>query len=46
MNANYIELSAAAERLSQLIKISDGRANADMRKLTDAINALCDEWQL
>ncbi|NLT08124.1 MAG: MBL fold metallo-hydrolase, partial [Ruminococcus sp.] len=46
MNPNYIELSAAAERLSQLIKMSDGRANADMRKLTDAINALCDEWQL
>ncbi|MBQ9809215.1 MAG: MBL fold metallo-hydrolase [Ruminococcus sp.] len=46
MNAAYVELSAASDRLSELIKNSSGRANADMRKLTEAINALCDNWQL
>ena len=46
MSAAYVELTAAADRLAELIKRSDGRANADMRKLTEAINALCDDWQL
>ncbi len=46
MNAAYVELSAASDRLSELIKNSSGRANADMRKLTEAINTLCDNWQL
>ena len=46
MNAAYVEISAASDRLSELIKNSSGRANADMRKLTEAINTLCDNWQL
>ena len=42
----YSDLVAASDRLSRLIKLSDGRANADMRKLAEAINRLCEEWQL
>lgn len=45
-NIYYSDLVAAADRLSHLISRSDGRANADMRKLTDVINRLCDEWEL
>ncbi len=46
MSVAYSDLVAAADRLSRMIKLSDGRANADMRKLTEAINRLCEEWQL
>ncbi len=42
----YSELVTAADRLSRLIKLSNGRANADMRKLTEAINRLCDDWEI
>ena len=42
----YSDLLAASERLSALIKDSDGRTNADMRQLTEAINKLCDDWKL
>ncbi|MCR4888810.1 MAG: MBL fold metallo-hydrolase [Ruminococcus sp.] len=42
----YSDLLSASNRLAQLIKLSDGRANADMRKLTEAINKLCDEWEI
>jgi metallo-beta-lactamase family protein len=42
----YSDLLSASNRLTQLIKLSDGRANADMRKLTEAINKLCDEWEI
>ncbi|MCR5707264.1 MAG: MBL fold metallo-hydrolase [Ruminococcus sp.] len=42
----YSDLLSASDRLSRLIKLSDGRANADMRKLTEAINKLCDDWEL
>ena len=45
-NIAYSDLIAASERLSTLIRDSDGRANADMRKLTEAIHKLCDEWKL
>ena len=45
-NIYYSDLVAAADRLSHLISRSDGRANADMRKLTDMINRLCDDWEL
>ncbi|MBQ8296991.1 MAG: MBL fold metallo-hydrolase [Ruminococcus sp.] len=44
-NVYYNDLLAASDRLSRLIKENGGRANADMRKLTDIINKLCDEWQ-
>ena len=46
MSVAYSDLVAAADRLNRMIKLSDGRANADMRKLTEAINRLCEEWQL
>lgn len=46
LNENYSRLLDASQRLAELIKASDGRTNSDMRKLTDAINALCDDWQL
>ena len=46
MSIAYSDLVAAADRLSRMIKLSDGRANADMRKLTEAINRLCEEWEL
>ncbi len=46
MNISYNELLAASDRLTRLIKDSGGRANADMRKLAEAINLLCDDWAL
>jgi metallo-beta-lactamase family protein len=46
ISPTYSDLVSAADRLSRLIKISDGRANADMRKLTEAINHLCDDWEI
>ncbi len=46
VNICYSDLVAASKRLSELIKFSDGRANADMRKLTEAINRLCDDWEI
>ena len=46
MNAAYSDLTAASERLAALIRSSDGRANADMKKLAEAINKLCDDWKL
>lgn len=45
-NVYYNDLLAASDRLYNLIKQNDGRANADMRKLTEKINKLCEEWQL
>lgn len=46
LSEHYTRLLRASQRLSDLIGISEGRTNADMNKLADAINALCDEWQL
>ena len=46
LSPTFRDLVDAADRLSRLIKTSDGRANADMRKLTEAINRLCDDWEL
>ena len=45
-NIYYSDLVSASDRLSRLISNSEGRTNADMRKLTDAINKLCDSWKL
>jgi metallo-beta-lactamase family protein len=45
-NIAYSDLVAASDRLAALIKDSDGRTNADMRQLTEAIHKLCDEWKL
>lgn len=44
-NVYYNDLLAASDRLYKLIKQNDGRANADLRKLAEKINKLCDEWQ-
>lgn len=44
-NIYYNDLLAASDRLYRLIKDNDGRANADMRKLAEKINKLCEEWQ-
>jgi len=44
-NTYYNDLLAASDRLYKLIKQNDGRANADMRKLAEKINKLCDDWQ-
>ena len=46
MSESYSQLTEASERLSELIRASEGRTNADMRKLAEAINSLCDDWQL
>lgn len=46
MSESYSRLTEASERLSSLIRASEGRTNADMRRLAEAINSLCDEWQL
>ncbi|MDE6834537.1 MAG: MBL fold metallo-hydrolase [Ruminococcus sp.] len=45
-NVFYNNLLLSSERLYRLIQNSQGRTNADMRKLTDAINRLCDDWKL
>ncbi|MDE5583633.1 MAG: MBL fold metallo-hydrolase [Ruminococcus sp.] len=45
-NIYYTNLLSASERLATLIQHSDGRTNADMRKLANAINKLCDKWKL
>lgn len=45
-NICYNDLVFAAERLSRLISQSGGRANADMRRLTEAINRLCEDWEI
>ncbi|MDE5862421.1 MAG: MBL fold metallo-hydrolase, partial [Ruminococcus sp.] len=45
-NVFYNNLLMSSERLYRLIQNSQGRTNADMRKLTDAINRLCDDWKL
>jgi metallo-beta-lactamase family protein len=42
----YSDLIAASDRLAALIKDSEGRTNADMRQLTEAIHKLCDSWKL
>lgn len=46
MNVYYNDLITASDRLAQLIKKSERRTNADMRKLAEAINILCDDWAL
>ena len=46
VSLTYSELISAADRLSRMVSQSDGRANADMRKLTEAINRLCDDWEI
>lgn len=46
MNTCYSNLVEASDRLARLIKMSNGRTNADMRKLTDMLNKLCDDWKL
>ena len=46
MSIAYSDLIAASDRLSALIKDSEGRTNADMRQLTEAIHKLCDSWKL
>ena len=42
----YSDLVSASDRLARLIKQSNGRTNADMRRLTEAINRLCDDWEI
>ena len=41
----YLRLLSAGRRLMELIQRSQGRANKDMAKLTDQINAMCDKWE-
>ena len=45
-SAVYSSLRTAADRLSRMVGESSGRTNADMRRLTEEINRLCDDWQL
>ena len=40
----YDDLEAAAARLKRVVAHNKGGANADLKKLLDKINALCDEW--
>ena len=42
----YARLLAAAQRLMNLVKRSDGMPNKDMAKFADQINSLCDKWQV
>ena len=41
----YGSLTAASDRLAALVRAADGCANADLRKLAEAINKLCDKWE-
>lgn len=43
-NVYYNDLLSASDRLERLIKANSGRPNADMRKLAELINKLCDDW--
>ncbi|MDE5833999.1 MAG: MBL fold metallo-hydrolase, partial [Ruminococcus sp.] len=45
-NIYYSNLLTASEKLHRLIQNSEGRTNADMRKLTEAINRLYENWKL
>ena len=45
-NPTYDQLLSASERLYKLIKASSGRANADMRRMAEKINKLCDKWEI
>lgn len=42
----YNELMFATDRLNELIRLSSGRTNKDLRELADKINQLCDNWKL
>lgn len=42
--ALYKELESAAARLKMVVAHNRGGANADLKKLLDKINDLCDEW--
>lgn len=44
-NVYYNDLLAASDRLAQLIKNNSGRANSELRRLTEQINKLCNEFQ-
>ena len=46
LSAAYAALKAATDRLSQLVDDSSGRTNADMRRLAEDINKLCEDWAL
>lgn len=46
MSPVYSELIMASDRLAALIRNSDGRTNADMRQLTEALNKLYNEFKL
>lgn len=41
----FARLLASAHRLLALVQKCDGRANKDMAKFADQINALCDKWE-
>ncbi len=40
----YVQLKTAADRLMKLVDGSSENANADIRKLTEQIQTLCDKW--
>ena len=44
-NTVYHRLLAALERLSGMIKRSEGRANKDLARLTDQIIEICNKWE-
>ena len=44
-NTVYHRLLAALERLTALIRRSEGRTNKDLARLTDQINQICSKWE-
>jgi len=44
-NTVYHRLLAALERLTGLIRRSEGRTNKDLARLTDQINQICNKWE-
>ncbi len=44
-NTVYQRLLAASDRLTKLIRLSEGRTNKDLAKLTDQITELCNKFE-
>ena len=40
----FAALVASGEKLERVIRMNEGSANADLRKFTAEIQALCEKW--
>lgn len=44
-NTAYARLLAAVDRLNSIVKISEGRTNKDLARLTDKLTDILDKWE-